>query len=258
MNPLFQLQRDIADGADPDADPAHLERLCVTDVSGQIHVDFFGDPSGDAFQELLAALTVREVAEWLTSIGFRGPDEGANGTRNWDLTSLADADVVFPRLRSLSIEQGKPADHNRTIVARVYDEEGVLARLLVAAPMLESLVTPSAPNADFFDVPYRPLSFLSVDAGYDHQGFIGNLSRASCFPELRSLGFGEYNETYMEDYAQQVTPFTDYQGLFASPAFVPVRRFEWRNPACSAEQISQLKAMDPTRSMLVVRWSATG
>src|SRR5262249_45937067 len=158
------------------------------------------DPFGGAYQEALAAVVSPEVSPVIRSLTFRGPDEGSNGTRNWDLSPLTEGEAVFPQLRSVSIEQTKPADHNRTIVASDYAEDGALARLLAKAPGLESLVTPSAPNPEFFQVGERPLTFLSVDAGYDHQDFIRGLARSSCFPGLRSLEFGEYNETYMDDY----------------------------------------------------------
>src|SRR5262249_8817014 len=83
-----------------------------------------------------------------------------------------------------------------------------------------------------------------------------NLARPSCFPALRCLEFGEYNEKYMEDYATRCTPFADYQALFGAKAFKPVCRFVWRNPACSATKIGQLKALRPDLQLLVVRTSA--
>jgi hypothetical protein len=253
---LADLQRLLARSAEENALPEDLTCLCVTAVAGQLHLDFFGTPSDEPFQEVLAAVVTPEVSTVLASLTLRGPDEGANGTRNWDLSRLADSGAVFPQLRAVSIEQTKPADHNRTIVAADYEEEGVLARLLARAPELESLVTPSAPNADFFRVDERPLKFLSVDAGYDTQDFIRNLARSSCFPDLRCLEFGEYNEKYMEDYAARCTPFADYQALFGAGAFRPVCRFVWRNPPCSAARIGQLKALRPDLQLLVVRTSA--
>ena len=71
----------------------------------------------------------------------------------------------------------------------------------------------------------RPLRLLSVDTGYDHQGFIANLARSACFPKLQSFEFGEYNETYIEDSAAHLTPVADYRELFTSRAFAPVKVF---------------------------------
>jgi len=253
---LSDLQRRLADAAEETDLPEDLERLCVTAAAGQLHLDFYGDPFEEAFQELLAVIVTPEVSAALASLTLSGSDEGANGTRNWDLSLLGEGDALFPRLRALSIQQTQPADHNRSIIAAVYDEEGVLARILERAPALESLVTPSAPDAEFFRVGGRPLRFLSVDAGYDTQGFIRNLARSSCFPGLRCLEFGEYKETYTDDYAESCTPFPDYEELFQSEAFQPVRRFVWRNPACSTAEIGKLKALRPDLQVLVVRTSA--
>jgi hypothetical protein len=253
---LSELQKCIAERADGDRPPEYINRFCVTAVAGQLHLDFYGDPFGEDYQEVLAAVASPEVAPVIRSLTFRGPDEGSNGTRNWDLSPLAHSDAVFPQLRSVSVEQTKPTDHNRTIVAADYNEDGVLARLLAKAPDLESLVTPSSPSAEFFQVGKRPLAFLSVDAGYDHQGFIRNLACSSCFPDLRCLEFGEYNETYMDDYAARCTPFSDYRELFSSTAFTPVGRFVWRNPACPTAEVAKFRTHRPDLQLLVVRTSA--
>jgi hypothetical protein len=254
---LADLQKRLAQRAEANALPEKINCLCVTAVAGRLHLDFFGGPFDEPFQEVLAAVVTPDVATVLASLTLRGPDEGANGTRNWDLSPLASSGAGFPQLRAVSIAQTQPADHNRSIVAADYEEGSVLARLLARAPALESLVTPSAPDADFFRVGERPLQFLSVDAGYDTQGFIRNLAQSSCFPGLRCLEFGEYNETYMEDYAVRCTPFADYQELFGAATFRPVRRFVWRNPACSAAEVGRLKALRPDLQLLVVRTSAT-
>jgi hypothetical protein len=253
---LADLHDRLARGAEEGMPADTVNRLCVTPVADELHIDYYGTPFDEPLQDVLAAVITSDVSAVLASLTLRGPDEGANGTRNWDLSILAESDVVFPKLREVSIEQTKPADHNRPVVAADYDEEGVLGRLLAQAPALESLVTPSAPNASFFQAGQRPLKYLNVDAGYDTQGFIGNLARSSCFRGLRCVEFGEYNETYMEDYAGQCTPISDYQELFSSESFKQVRRFVWRNPVCSAAEIASLKALRPDLQLLIVRTSA--
>jgi hypothetical protein len=256
MDQLVSLQHAIEARAAAGSDASFLDRLCITKVGTLVHLDFYGDPFGESFEELLDALVDQHVASAIASLDIRGPDEGSNGTRNRDLTQLAEGPTSFPNLRRLSIEQTKPADHNRTIVARTYEEDGVLGRILAKAPALEVLVTPSAPNADFFRVGLRPIVQLSVDAGYDHQRFIANLAESSCFPDLRSFEFGEYNETYMEDFSSRVTPFTDYRKLFQSSAFASVKVFRWKNPVCSPAEMANVKSFIGGRQILVVRWSA--
>jgi hypothetical protein len=239
--------------------PIHADHECVAicPSADGFDVDFWGDAAGESYGELMEALGSPAVAETLRTLSIRGPDVGANGTRNWDLTALVGKGAPFPRLESVKIQQTAPSDHNKSIVAASYDEEGVLARLLSAAPNLSVLISPSAPNAEFFAPSSRPIGYLDVDAGYDTQNFIRNLARSTCFPELYSVAWGEYNETYMEDFAQQTTPIEDYRELFTSQALARVRAFEWRNPALGDDQIRELRRLrGPDFSLKVVRYSS--
>lgn len=256
MDGLIALQRAIEARAAPDRDASFVDRLCVTKVGNLAHLDFYGDPFGESFGEVLDILGESAIATSVASIELRGPDEGSNGTRNWDLSTIAESTASFPNLKRLCIEQTKPSDHNRTIVGRTYKEDGVLAKILAKAPALEVLVTPSAPNGDLFGVGRRVIEYLNVDTGYDHQGFIANLARSTCFPKLRSFEFGEYSETYMEDFSTHLTPFSDYRELFISPAFATVKVFQWRNPACSQVELAEIMNLKKSCQVQVVRWSA--
>jgi hypothetical protein len=151
------------------------------------------------------------------------------------------------------VELGQPQHHHRTIIAADYNEDGVLGRLLGKCPVLESLTLPSAPAETFFRVGERPLRFLSVDAGYDHQEFIRNLARSTCFPDLRCLDFGEYHETFEADYQSRCTPLPHYDELFGSPVFASVKRFVWRNPPCTDDEVRRLRHRRPDLQLLVVR-----
>lgn len=244
------------DGLDRPLDRDDLPRISFFVAHDELHLDFFGTPLDEPFAEFVTAIRAPEISAHLASLTLRAPDEGTNGTRNWDLTALVAGDASFPRLRTFEIQQTKPADHNRTIVAADYAEQGVLGQLLTLAPDLRNLVVPSAPSADFFERAPHPLAHLSVDAGYDTQGFIGNLARSRCFPDLHCLEFGEYCETYLADYQARCTPLADYQQLFTAPAFEKVGRLVWRNPICTPEQINSLKALRPDLQLLVVRTSA--
>ena len=256
MDRLIALQRLVESRATPDEDVLSVDRLCVTRFGQLAHINFYGDPFGESFRELLEVLTDEPVAKCVASLVLCGPDEGSNGTRNWDLTTLAQSRAFYPNLRCLSIEQTKPGDHNISIVAHSYDEDGVIASLLSKAPALEVLITPSAPSPDFFRIGSETLTRLSVDAGYDHQRFISNLARSLSFPKLWSLEFGEYRETYMDDFSSLVTPFADYRELFSSRAFESVKVFRWRSPSCSSEEMSEVKALTKDCQVQVVRWSA--
>ncbi len=256
MDRLLELQNRIASRIDSDPYASGFERLTVRTVHNQKYVTYYGDYLGESFADLLDTVAEASVAESFASLEMSGPDGGANGTRNWDLSKIANCSVAFPNLLLLSIEQTKATDHNRSIVAESYEEDGVLAKILAKAPRLESLTTPSAPNSDFFSVVSHPIRHLNIDTGYDHQGFIANLTHSRCFPNLQIFEFGEYNETYMEDFSAGVTPFADYRELFASPAFESVNVFLWKNPVCTAEQLAELKELKPDRQISIVRWTS--
>jgi hypothetical protein len=212
-----------------------------------------GPPFEESYQELCATLAKAEAASVLGSLSLRSSaDEGSNGTRNWDLSSLVEPARSFPSLRSFSVEQNGPGDHNRIVIGDTYYEAGVLGKLMRKAPSLDALTVPSAPDATFFTLNnHHPLRLLSVNSGYDTQGFIGNLANSSCFPGLRALEFGEYNETYMEDFTVRCTPFEDYRRLFRSQSFAQAKSFVWRNPICSEAEIAELRSLRPNKDLII-------
>ena len=250
---LDALQKAVAQRNDPDAMDSHIERVYYSNVDGLLHVEFYGLTFDDSYFDFLYTLRSPDVAQHLKSIALRGPDEGANGTRNWDLVPLVETGVTFSQLTTFFIEPNAPEHHNRTIVAQDYDEAGVLARLLTAAPMLEALTVPSAPDGSFFEVGTRPLWYLRIDAGYDAQSFIPNLSKSSCFPNLRSLDYGDYNERYMDDYPNGCTPCEHYQVLLQSPAAASIGTFVLRNSICTPQELSKLRALRKDMSIRVVQ-----
>ncbi len=253
---LDDLRRRIADRNDPQMPADFTNRLAVSTSNALFDIDFYGDAFDESYTDLLDVLARPSVAPHIRSVMLRGPDEGANGTQNWDLEPLLATDATFAQLQTFAVKQNKPGDHNRSIVARDYDENGVLGRLLAKAETLRELTVPSAPAANFFELGPRPIRFLSVDAGYATQSFIRNLAASSYFRELSCLEWGEYNETYMDDFSENCTPLDEYRTLFSSEAFRNVRRFVWRNPVCSQEEIAELKKLKADLQLLVVQTSA--
>ncbi|MFL5733671.1 MAG: hypothetical protein ACJ78Q_10760 [Chloroflexia bacterium] len=249
---LNRLQEVVAQRNVPDAVDSYIERVYFCNVARLLHVEFYGR-TFDSYLDFLGTLRNPDVVPHLKSVALRGPDEGANGTRNWDLVPLVETEIVFPQLSTFFIEPTAPEHHNSTIVAQDYAEAGVLARLLVAAPKLEALTTPSAPDASFFEVDARPLSYLRIDAGYDAQDFIQNLSKSNCFPNLRHLDYGDYNERYMKDYPNGCTPCEHYQMLLHSLASASMRTFILRNSICTPEELSALKASRNDLSIMAVQ-----
>lgn len=226
-------------------------RLWIGRTGGGLFIDFFGAPFDATFRDLLRALSAPETAENLAGVSLRGPDAGTNGTCAWDLEPWADVVASLPRLRSLAIEQGQSGQHHTHIVASSYEENGVLGRLLDKAPRLARLESPSAPSSNFFAVGRRPLHFLSVCAGYDHQDFIERLARSTCFPELGSVEYGEADGTGVTPVPR--APFEAYAALLRSSTVRPAR-LVLRNPSLSKEELASLAAMRPEMQLLVV-WS---
>jgi hypothetical protein len=253
-HPLLRLARELAASTTP-GEPT--VRLSIVTTGDLLHVDFYGSPFEEAFDTVCTALRDDAVAPALASLSLRCPDQGMNGTCSFGLEALVSKRSSFPALRSLSLQQNAPATHNRIVIGED-DEGGVLGTLLKAAPALESLVVPSAPDRSFFELANRPLRYLNVDSGYDTQNFVANLAESSSFPKLDHLEFGEYNETYMDDFASHCTPKDDYRRLFTSPAFASVRFFRWRNPVFSGQEIAELRALCPQKELQfqVIRCSA--
>jgi hypothetical protein len=256
MENLVALHDRILERTDLETSAVDPERLWFTEIGGKLYVEFYGRPFDTSYFELLDVLSSPAVAPGLAFLSLRGPDEGVNGTRAWDLSKLVEPADGFPALLTFSVEQIQPGHHNRTVIGAPYDENGTIARLLAKAPELKNLTLPSAPNSDFFALSTHPLATLNLDAGYDTQDFIRNFAASKCFPMLTSLEWGEYNETYVDEFEAMCTPFADYNALFSSEAFQRVRSFVWRNPVCSSGEISALKQLRPDLQLLIVRTSS--
>src|SRR5262245_26327301 len=192
-----------------------MPRLWVGQTPDGLFVDFFGSPMDEGLDALLDALAAPEVSANLVGATLRGPDEGANGTCNWNLRPFVDAVASLPRLRTFAVEQGGSSDHNTHIIAEDYEEGGVLGRLLDKAPSLERLEVPSCPGPNFFQTDVRPLHSVSVRAGYHHQGFIDKLANATNLPRLRSIEYGEGIGPGFERLARVAFPC--YAQLLRSP-----------------------------------------
>lgn len=220
--------------------PELTQRLFFTQVEGFWFVDYFGEEEV-YLVELLQLLTTPELAETLHWLSLRGLDEGVNGTREWDFTPLLETKAQFPCLQSLQIARTPPENHNHSIVGRGYEESGQLGALLDRMPALIELWTPSAPDATFCERVGHPLRLLYMDCGYDHQGFIENLARSDCFPQLKHFEFSDYAQFYLEDWQESCVPFEHYEQLLRSDTLPAFSRFFLRSAHLSEAQITQLK-----------------
>lgn len=184
------------------------------------------------FRALCQLLRQPEQSRRLTSLMIRGPDRGANGTRDWHLSLLLeDLDegeprVLYPLLHTLSVDRTHPGDHNQSVLGDMGDEAGVLGRILDRAPQLRRLTVPSAPAPNFFDRPSHPLVELSVQAGYDTQGFVRELARSRCFTALTRLEYEDSAQHYRQDYRATQTAARDFEMLFSSTSLPALRELK--------------------------------
>jgi hypothetical protein len=255
MNPalikLYKLQSEI--NSQDSNHWLYEENLMFCTIGGLIRVNFFGEPWEDSFHRVLKVLQETDIAERIQSLSFNSPDEGANGTNNFDFSILTESDVIFPELRNFAVRLTEPEHHNRTIIARIYEEEGMIAKLLKKMPKLLSLQVPSAPNEEFFELNLHPLEYLVMQVGYETQNFILNLSNSDCFKNLWHLDFTDYQETYAEGWEDECTSFEHFERLFNSKAFDPVKAMILRNLTYSDEQIKKLKSIRKNTFLNLIR-----
>jgi hypothetical protein len=118
-----------------------LERLLISEFDNLLDIDFYGDPAGKAFVEILSVLRNFDIAPRLRTLNFHSPDLGANGTRDWDFGSLIGSDAIFPNLLRLSIELYDGTGANHPIISwaarHSFYESGTLANWLRKAPRLQ-------------------------------------------------------------------------------------------------------------------------
>jgi len=130
--------------------------LALAPMRAGLHVEYFGETWGEPITWTLQCLTRQDVADIVTSLAFTGPDEGANGTRDWDFGPLLEVDVHFPVLRSLFVKPTEPADHNTSLICRAdLEEGGDIARFVAKIPYLTELTIPNAPDASFLHASCR-------------------------------------------------------------------------------------------------------
>lgn len=222
---LDEAERRLADAAPWFASQRRSEetRLSFGFMGDSLAVAFHGWLDERLLERALTLVASEGIAPHVWRFRLSGESEGANGTRAWNIEPLGQG-ATFSQLEVLDIEGSQPGDYFRTIVANGYDEEGMIARALAKMPRLRRLSVPSAPNEEFFEGGPHPLRELVLQSGYDTQDFIARLARTQRFPELESLDFTDYAETYMDDYAQRRTPREAFDALFASPALPALRQ----------------------------------
>ncbi|MDR1615037.1 MAG: hypothetical protein LBS26_05670 [Campylobacteraceae bacterium] len=178
---------------------------------------YFGDGYDDGYNFAFAAfidLIIKHSSK-IKSLLFTGADEGANGTKNWDFTRLINSGAVFENLESFRVKLTDTGDHNTSIIAASYDEDGQIAALVAKMPILRVLQVPSAPNDNFFKLKDLSLQQLIVQAGYNTQDFIKNLSACDNMKNLYALDWTDI----LDDVDSIGTKYEQYKELFSSRFF---------------------------------------
>jgi len=242
---------------------ADFNYLALAPMRAGLHVEYFGETWGEPVTWTLQCLARQDVADIVTSLAFTGPDEGANGTRDWDFGPLLEADVHFPVLRSLFVKPTEPADHNTSLIARTdLEEGGDIARFVAKIPYLTELTIPNAPDASFFARQLPHLSHLRISASYDTQNFIENLALSESLPKLRSLDFAESTELQFTWKAQRdpasITTFAAYERLLTSKQGQALQMLRLRNTCLSLGELEALQALHPKLQFMVIQSTRGG
>ena len=233
-----------------------LNRADYIATDAGTHLFYFGSFYDEPFEALVRAVSADEVANDLLTLTIDGPDDGANGTRNLDLSQFTEGAVQFPKLRHFEVARSRPEFHNQTVIAETYHEDGQIGRLVGKSPNLKTLIVPSAPAANFFECNLGTLRTLDVDAGYDAQNFINALADCSTLSNLEVLAWGEYSQTDTEDWKAEVTPLQTMMRLLQSPAFAHLSLFVLRNPTYTENELAKLGAIRPNLTFQTVRESS--
>ena len=225
--------------------PLLCSHVSITEVDGLGDIAFFGAPFENIFTDFCSTVSRPDGAATLRSRILRAPDRGLNGTCNRDLTQFVDPVESCPNLLTCVVEQNKPGDSHRGIIGADYTENGVLGRLLHKAPILDSLISPTVPDAGCFATHHAALRYLDVDTGYNTQQYIGHFAEKPCFSQLYTLAFGAYNETYMQHCPPGGTSCEDCRRLVQAPHVAGLRLFVWRNSIRSDAEIEEVRALLP-------------
>lgn len=206
-----------------------------------------------AFCRFLDFIIEPQNAEKIISLHFGGSDEGANGTKSWMFDRVINSNTNFSNLKNFSIQLTDLGDHNQSIIDYDYsmEENGVISKLVSKMPNLECLIVPSAPDKSFFEIGKHPLSFLKIQAGYEHQNFIENLSESENFYQLSALDYTEVIDVFDKP-IEEYTTYESFKKLFKSKAFSNVRHFKLRGSILSQEQLFELQKINNVQFLNIV------
>lgn len=264
INELLQLQKTLTeklDNTDQDWQAYYGTKLLFFENRHGFDLVFYGEGWDDApdtpadaityetnygFAKFLDFLTHQKFADHITTLHFTGPDQGADGMRNWDFSRIINSKIVFPKLKSFSVSLTDYGDHNLSCIgANIYSEDGMIAVLITKMPNLHFLSIPSAPNIDFFKIESHPLKKLTIQAGANHEYFIDNLADNNNFKSLLYLDYTDYLDDSFITETDNYTSFESYKKLVQSNTFKNTEQFTFklRDKNLTQEQLFELQRL---------------
>ncbi|MBB4837492.1 hypothetical protein HNP52_000543 [Sphingomonas kyeonggiensis] len=232
-------------------EPDYCTRLSVADLGGALAVDYRGSEY-EGWGEFLDLLGRPGVARHIVQLRISGPDEGANGLKEWDFAPLIEADPDFSRLRAFQVAISDPGDHNQACIT-----DGQLPALIARMPALRTLELPQAPEPGFFALDLSELRRIRTGGDWDTRGFVGHLAEATRLPALGFIDFADSSAPFMSLQSAQAsewdsTPFADYERLFRSPVLERAWGIRLRNTRLTEAEYRALAAIRPKCQFSVV------
>lgn len=221
-------------------------RLMVADIGERLVVEYYGHCHSDekSWELVQKVLVDPKVAPFIAVLRFSGPDEGANGNREWDFSVLLDhSKTFFPALVSLEIQTTQTQMHNKITVC-----EDQLVPLLKLFPKVRELVIPQCPTPDFFSLKFKHLSGLTLGMSFQTHQFIRHLANSRNLPALTKIDFSDSAAFTLKTKPSAgwgATAFEDYEYLFNSAFFNQVGVFFIRNAQLTKAQFQTLEKRRP-------------
>jgi hypothetical protein len=257
---LLQLQREVYDSEvtnlkEIDAFEGYPEecypKVLFSPCGESFHLEFRGQSMLEQFEVFMRSLTDPLIANNLLSLRVSGEDDGANGVRFWDVSSLLNSDIVFPKLTEVFFEPSELSWHNTpTILCNGSLNEGLVAPLVAKMPLLRSLTVPSCPEPSFFELPLPNLRELRVVCGFRNFGLFKNLALPKA-PRLRHVEFHDVGPDAWH-FPEQRTPFEDILNYLLSPSAASLGALVFTNGGFSEEQQKQLHLARPKMKCIFV------
>ena len=217
-----------------DAAPDWRSRLFVADIGGRLAVEYYGHNYEERWDTVQTALASAEVAPHIALLRLSGPDDGANGLRSWDFTTLIGRTPYFPHLTHFHVEPTEPSDHNSSVV-----EDGQLPTVLAMMPHLRRLTLPQAPEPACFALAFDDLCFLRI--GMEH------LAQSGSLPALVKLDFADSLGPWLNTTPQPLewtsTPFSHFEALLRSNAVPNMAMLFLRNTKFTKDQFQTLQSL---------------